>query len=370
MQRLTSLDILRGIALAGMILVNNPGDWGNIYTPFEHAEFVGLTLADLVFPTFMFVMGMCIPLSLRKFDYRPSKGVVLKILRRTVIIFCVGLFLQWMSSGWCAWHDLRIPGVLQRLALCYGICAMLTLYLKPKHLISLSTLIIISFAFIYLFFDGYEWSENNIVARIDHFLLGANHLYVDNGIRLDPEGIFSTIPSVAHVLLGEFIMFEWIRQQKEADAQEGEADKTMMAWRKFVKYIFNFAIICFLMNVVDTFNVIPIIKKVWSSTFVCVTVSIASILFTALIWIADIKHLTGRWSKFFIIFGRNPLLLYIISWILADWFGHWGVTWHVYQWFCQFCAPCTASLLYAVFFVLVNWLIAFGLYKAKIRVSA
>ena len=126
-----------GMALAGMILVNNPGDWGNIYAPFEHAEFVGLTLADLVFPTFMFVMGFCIPLAFRRYDAKLTKETVWHILKRTVMIFAIGLFLQWMSSGWCAWHDLRIPGVLQRLALCYGICAMLTLYLKPKHLITL-----------------------------------------------------------------------------------------------------------------------------------------------------------------------------------------------------------------------------------------
>lgn len=134
MKRLYSIDILRGMALAGMILVNNPGSWSNIYAPLEHAEFIGLTPTDMVFPTFMFVMGFCIPLSLRKCDFKASWAIVRRILTRTLLIFAIGLGLQWMSSGWCDWQHLRIPGVLQRLALCYGAVALLALVLKEKYL--------------------------------------------------------------------------------------------------------------------------------------------------------------------------------------------------------------------------------------------
>ena len=130
------------------------------------------------------------------------------------------------------------------------------------------------------------------------------------------------------------------------------------------------SIIVLAMTVVDTYDTVPIIKKVWSTTFVLITISIASILFTALIWVADIKQVKTFVGKFFIIFGRNPLLLYIISWILADLFGQWGVTWNTYQYFCNFLSPCGASLLYALLFVLVNWVIALILYKSKIRFSA
>lgn len=370
MQRLTSIDILRGIALCGMILVNNPGDWGNIYTPFEHAQFIGLTLADLVFPTFMFVMGLCIPLSLKKYNYQANKDAIIKILRRTIIIFAVGLFLQWMSSGWCSFDHLRIPGVLQRLAVCYGICAILTLYLKLNGLITIGTIILVLYGFFLYFFNGYEWSENNIIARFDHWLLGAKHLYNDEGVRLDPEGILSTLPSIAHVLIAECIMFKWIKYQRESEATDTTEEKTLVAWKKFIKYIFQFSIMVLALTVIDTFEAIPVIKKVWSSTFVMTTISISSILFALLIWMVDVKNFAGIWSKFFIIFGRNPLLLYIISWILADLFGQWGITWNLNQWFCQFLSPCGASLLYAVFFVIINWIIALILYKSKVRISA
>ncbi len=339
-----------------MILVNNPGDWGHIYTPFEHAEFIGLTLADLVFPTFMFVMGLCIPLSMRKYQNGDKTKAFQHIIIRTLMIFTIGLFLQWMSRGFCAWSELRIPGVLQRLAVCYGICAMLVLYCKPKILAPLAVIILLGYSWLLFFNNGYEWSENNIIARVDNYLLGSNHLYNDNGIRLDPEGILSTLPCLSHVFLAATIMIEWIRLQKE------ESDQSVVC-KKFFSYIFKFATLTIFMVFLDLYDTVPICKKVWSASFVMVTMSIASIVLSALIWLVDIKHLSGWWSKFFTSFGRYPLLLYVISWIMADLFGEWGITWNVYKGFCNIFSPEMSSLLYAICFVILHWFIAFGIGK-------
>lgn len=356
MKRLISIDILRGLALAGMILVNNPGNWNHIYAPFEHAEFIGLTLADLVFPTFMFVMGLCIPLAFRKYQDINKLKAIKHIAIRTLMIFSIGLFLQWMSRGFCSWQELRIPGVLQRLAICYGICAFLYMYFKQSVLISIAVLITIGYSFILSFFNGYEWSEANIISKVDHFILGANHLYIDNGIRLDPEGILSTLPCISHVLFGVCIMLEWIKLQNENN-------DLLVAFKKYSKYVFSFAVMSTFMVFLDIHDSIPIIKKVWSTSFLLVTVSIASLLLTVLIWLVDIKHLSGWWSKFFSIFGRYPLQLYIISWILADLFGEWGITWKTYNYFCNYFSPELASLIYAICFVILHWFIAYGILK-------
>lgn len=382
MKRLFSIDALRGMALAGMILVNNPGSWSHIYAPFEHAPFVGLTLADLVFPTFMFVMGFCIPLSMRKYDFKPSAKAFGRISRRTILIFGTGLFLQWMSSGWCTWDELRIPGVLQRLALCYGLCASLLLLSKKMVSLTAAAIILVGYSLLLSFGQGYEWSEANIVARIDHYLLGANHLYVDEGIRLDPEGLLSTLPSLAHVIIGAFTSllfmgethlnpFSWGKKKKEERSGDDSVTLTdTERHQKNIKYLtsaaFSLIVVAMGLQLVG----FPIIKKVWSASFVCITIGIAYLVLAGLIWLFDVKHWTGWWSQGFVVFGRNPLLIYVISWILADWFGAWGVTWIVYQWLAQWCSSCLASLIYAIFFVLINWLIAFGLYKAKVKISA
>lgn len=368
MKRLQSIDILRGIALAGMLLVNNPGDWGHIYAPLEHAPFIGLTPTDLVFPTFMFVMGFCIPLSLQRVSFKPSWPIIRRILLRTLVIFATGLFLQWMSSGWCAWSELRIPGVLQRLAICYGVVAILSLYLNQKIMGSVAVLILVFYSFILYLNQGFEFSEANICARVDHLLLGANHLYIDNGVRLDPEGLLSTLPSIAHVMLAACFAMKFIQLKSEQSPQDTEAENKL--FQSFIKTTTAFVITSILITFLDQIETFPISKKVWSTSFVLITISIALLLLNGLIWLVDVKKKTGAWSQFFIIFGRNPLLLYIISWITAHLFGQWGVTWQVYTFFSQYVSAEMASLLYAILFVLFHWLIALTLYKKNIRFSA
>jgi len=181
--RLLSLDILRGITIAGMIMVNNPGSWSYAYAPLRHAHWHGLTPTDLVFPFFMFIMGVSTFMSLRKFNFEPSAGAVRKIVRRTILIFVIGLALGWFGQltrglasgepfGVAATHfdTLRILGVLQRLALAYGFAALIAVLVKNKLLVWVIGILLVGYYFILRFGKGFEMSEENIIAVVDKAL--------------------------------------------------------------------------------------------------------------------------------------------------------------------------------------------------------
>ncbi|NLZ95611.1 MAG: DUF1624 domain-containing protein, partial [Bacteroidales bacterium] len=228
--RLISLDILRGVTIAGMIMVNNPGSWGSIYKPLKHASWHGLTPTDLVFPFFMFIMGVSTFMSLRKYNFEPSRESVWKIAKRTIIIFLIGLGLNWfgqLSSGLGAGENfitaashfdtIRILGVMQRLALAYGFAALIGILFKPKQIVWIIATLLVGYFFILFFGNGFEMSEQNIISIVDQNLWGEAHMYKDWGpdgqITLDPEGLLSTLPSIAHVLIG-FLFGKMIVENK------------------------------------------------------------------------------------------------------------------------------------------------------------
>ena len=203
--RLLSLDILRGITIAGMILVNNSAG-GYAYTPLKHAHWHGLTPTDLVFPFFMFIMGVSTFMSLRKFNFALSGAAVWKVVRRTLLIFLIGMALGWFGSqlvyglasgetiGVAATHfdTIRILGVLQRLALAYGFAALIALLVKNKQLPWVAAIILAGYYLILRFGKGFELSEESIIARIDTALLGAAHMYKryhteEYGIAFEPR---------------------------------------------------------------------------------------------------------------------------------------------------------------------------------------
>src|SRR5690554_6648106 len=190
--RLLSLDILRGITIAGMILVNNPGSGSSVFAPLKHAHWHGLTPTDLVFPFFMFIMGVSTFMSLRKFNFEPSRSAVWKVVKRTLLIFLIGLGLAWFgqltgglargeSFGEASTHfdTLRILGVLQRLALAYGLAALIALFVKSKYLVSTIVVMLVGYFVILLFGNGFELSEQNIISVVDRALWGPNHMYKD-----------------------------------------------------------------------------------------------------------------------------------------------------------------------------------------------
>lgn len=382
--RILALDILRGITIAGMILVNNPGSWSSIYTPLGHASWHGLTPTDLVFPFFMFIMGISTFISLRKSNFKASKASVLKVVKRTVVIFLIGIFLAWFGLSMSTYHKLapeglsiwsrlfaavtnfeniRIMGVMQRLALTYGITALLAMFVKHKYFPYIIVSILISYFFILLFGDGFESAENqgSIVYIIDKAILGASHLY-RSGAVVDPEGLVSTIPAIAHVMIG-FCCGKFL---VEINDNHSRIEKLFIIGTilTFTGFLLSYG--C------------PINKALWTPTYVLVTCGLGSLFLALLIWIIDIKGKKG-WTPFFEAFGVNPLFIYVFagvfSRILADTRlpidGSFKPLKSIYfdTVLSPYLEPHLASFLYAVTFIVITWLVANVLYKRKIYIK-
>ena len=193
-KRLISLDVLRGITVAGMILVNNSGGQ-YAFAPLKHAEWNGLTPCDLVFPFFIFMLGISTYISLSKFNFEISWKVSLKILKRTLYIFLIGWGITWFShifkGDFLPFDNFRILGVLPRIAICYCIVSFIALLMNHRYLLTLIISLLIIYTIILLVGNGYDYSESNIISIIDQNILGQNHVYKKSPI--DPEGFASTI---------------------------------------------------------------------------------------------------------------------------------------------------------------------------------
>lgn len=379
-KRLLSLDILRGITIAGMIMVNNPGSWSTVYKPLGHASWHGLTPTDLVFPFFMFIMGVSTFMSLRKYHFQPSKESVGKIVKRTFIIFLIGLGLNWFgqlsrglgageSFATAATHfdTIRILGVMQRLALAYGFSALLALFFSPKQLIRIIGILLIGYFLILFFGNGFEMSEQNIIAVIDRTLWGEAHMYKDmtpQGVRiaLDPEGLLSTLPSIAHVLIG-FLFGKIITDTKDN--------------HKRVEKILIWGTVLAFSGLLLQYGC-PINKKIWSPTFVLTTTGFAAQLLGILIWIIDINK-RSKWSRFFHSFGINPLFIYVLAGVLANIFGNVKIMYagepitlkgFAYSVMIQpWAGDYFGSLVYALLFVTICWAAGYILYKKEIYIK-
>ncbi len=383
--RLLALDILRGITIAGMILVNNPGTWSDIYAPLRHAEWHGLTPTDLVFPFFMFIMGVSTYFSLRKYDFSFTWPTLAKILRRTVVIFFIGFALAWfgrilgglrnpdisITDALFNFSHIRILGVMPRLALCYGVSSLLAILLSRRQLVWTVIVMLAAYFLILVFGHGFEFSDANVISIVDHKVLGPDHMYADtiDGLRLkfDPEGLLSTLPSIAHCLIG--FLCGWLIVSTK--------DNSLRINRLFiVGTILTFA--GFLLS-----YGCPINKKIWSPTFVLTTCGLASSFLGLLIWIIDIKG-HRRWCRFFESFGVNPLFMYCLGTVWSILFGfiripmasaeHGFVNLHTLV-FRHFLVPLCgenttlASFCFAALFVLFNWCFGYILYKKKIYIK-
>ena len=380
-QRLLALDILRGFTIAGMIMVNNPGNWGSVYAPLRHASWHGLTPTDLVFPFFMFIMGISTCISLSKYNFECNSSAIWKIVKRTCVIFAIGLGIAWFSLFCRTWNLLasenlpflshlgqsiwtfdriRILGVLQRLALSYGFAALIVISVKHRYIPYIIGTLLVGYLMILIFGKGYEYNETNILSVVDRAVLGLKHIYKDNGI--EPEGILSTIPSIAHVLLG-FCCGKWL--VCEIDIKD-----------KMLRF--------FLLGTVLTFAGFllnygcPINKKIWSPTFVLVTCGLASSFLALLIWIIDVKGYK-KWCRFFEAFGINPLFMYVVAALLSTLIANIrfmyndaliSVNGFVYKVLIQpVFGDYLGSLVFAVLFVSVVWLSGYYLYKKKIYIK-
>jgi predicted acyltransferase len=363
-----------------MIMVNNPGSWRYVYTPLGHAHWHGLTPTDLVFPFFMFIMGVSTFMSLRKFHFEPSKEAIWKIVRRTILIFVIGLALGWfgqlcrgLASGepfiQAATHfdTLRILGVLQRLALAYGFAALIAIFVKNKYLPWVTALLLLGYFLILQFGKGFEMSEQNIIAIVDRALWGTDHMYKDvnpagERIAFDPEGLLSTLPSIAHVLIG-FLFGKLIVDNKENHTRV----EKLLIWGTVLAFA----------GLLLQYGC-PINKKIWSPTFVLTTTGFAAQLLGLLIWIIDINK-KERWSRFFHAFGVNPLIVYVFAGVFATLLSNIRFTVQgeaisikgfVYEVLLRpWAGDYFGSLLYALLFVTACWLFGYILYKRNIYIK-
>ena len=380
-KRLLALDILRGITIAGMIMVNNPGSWSYVYAPLGHAQWNGLTPTDLVFPFFMFIMGISTYISLRKYNFEFSHSAALKILKRTIVIFAIGLGLAWFSMFCRTWNSLsaeeisffsrlgqsiwtfdhiRILGVMQRLALCYGATAIVALTMKHKHIPYLIATLLIGYFILLVTGNGFEYNSTNILSVVDRAVLGEAHMYKDNGI--DPEGLLSTIPAIAHVLIG-FCVGKLLMEVKDINEK--------------LERLFLVGTILTFLGFLLSYGC-PINKKIWSPTYVLVTCGLASSFLALLIWIIDVKGYK-KWSMFFEAFGVNPLFMYVLGGVLSILFGSisfpWGnssISIHGFLYnivLMPVFGETAGSLAFALLFIAINWCIGYQLYKRKIYIK-
>ncbi|MGM0666018.1 MAG: acyltransferase family protein [Bacteroidota bacterium] len=361
-QRLLSLDIYRGLTIAFMIIVNTPGSWQYVYAPLRHAQWHGCTPTDLVFPSFLFIVGVSMWFSMKKYGHSLNYSSVLKILYRTFIIFAAGFLLNWFPFFGKELSSIRIMGVLQRIALAYGFGALICMIFRRNYLWVVSAVILLGYWALLYFAGGNEpYSlEGNAALKFDLAVFGANHLYHGFGIAFDPEGLLSTLPAVASVIIG-FMTGEIVGK--------GAADM-----KKVLKMVF----IGILLTVAGlVWNIwFPINKPLWTSSYVLYTGGLSMIILAFLFLIIDVLKLKG-WTGFFRHFGMNALFIYIVAslWtklMLIIKVGEEGRS--LYSWiYNSLCVPLlgnmNGSLLFALLQVFLMWVLVYILYRKKIFIK-
>lgn len=375
--RLLSLDVFRGITIAGMVLVNNPGTWSAIYDPLEHAEWNGWTPTDFVFPFFLFIVGISITLALGKRVETDGvdRGVYLKIVRRTLLIFGLGLFLatfpfyNFTNREWLDLSTVRIMGVLQRIAVCYFVASLIFIHTnwKKQVYIAIGLLVLYWLLMTLIPVPGCEITTFNhkacnLAAYLDRVILTENHIWRSAKVY-DPEGLLSTIPAIATTIAG-ILTGHWLRSKRE--------DIEKVAGMFF----FGVALVA-----AGWFwgLFFPINKALWTSSYVVFTAGLALCFLGFCYWLIDIKGYK-LWTKPFVIFGVNALALFVGSGIMGRILGlikvagPEGKVISLQQWiftniFLPLAAPIDASLIYAICFILVWLFLMWLLYRKKIYIK-
>ncbi|HEY9046674.1 MAG TPA: heparan-alpha-glucosaminide N-acetyltransferase domain-containing protein [Ohtaekwangia sp.] len=365
-QRFLALDVFRGMTVCFMIIVNSPGDWSIAYAPLLHARWHGFTPTDLVFPSFLFAVGNAMAFVMYKYESLGDNVFWRKTLKRFFIIFLLGFLMYWFpfydfeSGGWKPLSETRILGVLQRIALCYLIASIVLHYTSKKVAVAFSVVLLLGYWLLLYIYgdpnDPYSMAGYGGNA-LDFLILGEKHLYHGEGVAFDPEGILSTLPAIVNVIFG-YLAGDFIR--KHGNSYETIA-KLLMAG----------AVLIFLAL---TWNMVfPINKKIWTSSFVLLTVGLDLLILPILMFLIEIKK-KQKWTYFFVVFGRNPLSIYLLSelllitlylipvknaslqhWIYRDFLG-------------SFASPINASFLFAVFFMLTCWLVGYIMDKKKVYI--
>ncbi|MEO5911372.1 MAG: heparan-alpha-glucosaminide N-acetyltransferase domain-containing protein [Pelobium sp.] len=306
-KRLLSLDVFRGFTVAAMILVNNPGDWGHIYSPLDHAEWNGCTPTDLIFPFFLFIVGVSIVFALdsKRADLANHRSLILTALKRTAILFGLGLLLSLFP--YFNFSVVRIPGVLQRIAVVYFICAVLFIKVDRKVLfqtfIALLLLYWLAMTLIPVPGVGYPnlEKETNLGAWFDRLIFTEAHLWKSSK-TWDPEGLFSTIPAISTGLFG-VLMGLTLKSKKRTEENK-------VAW------LFTYGLIAVIIGLVwDLF--FPINKALWTSSYVLYAGGLASMGLGMCYWLIDVQGFT-KFTKPFVIYGVNAITVFLPQELLQD----------------------------------------------------
>ncbi len=388
-ERLLSLDVFRGITIAGMLLVNDPGTWSAIFPPLEHAEWNGWTPTDLIFPFFLFIVGITTHLSLsaRRGRGDNDSAIVKQILRRGIIIYLLGFamamfpFYQWGSIDTLphatAWdrimfriEHVRILGVLPRIAIVYICAGLLTLKTTLRQQIVIIAGLLFGYWFVMTLIpvpgEGtigallLDTKDRNLAAYLDRAILGKNHTWIGS-VTFDPEGPLSTIPAIATAMLG-VIAGRWIAQREKPLLDRIAGLFAVGSLGMMIGLMWNWSF--------------PINKNLWTSSYVVFTAGMACVSLATIMWIVDYYDVKW-WTKPFVVFGVNPIVAFVGSGVMARLiYTLWHVNYQgksiaiqdaIYQLvFLPWLPPRVASLAFALSFVLLWYGILLVLYKRNI----
>jgi predicted acyltransferase len=377
-ERLISLDVFRGATIIAMILVNNPGTWGAIYPPLRHAAWHGWTITDLIFPFFLFIVGVAVVLA---FEKRLAQGadrldLVKKTGKRAGILFGLGLVMAAYPVFTVApefglrpeLSTLRIMGVLQRIAICYFVATLIFLYARPKwHFIWMGIFLFGYWAAMTLMpvpglgAGNIDSATDNLAAYIDRIILG-NHLWVGAGRQWDPEGILSTIPAIVSTLIGV-----WAGRIILSDRDSLDRAVRLFAWG---------AVLVSAGYVWDWF--FPINKPIWTSSYAVFTGGQAMIALALCYWVIDIKGKKG-WTQPFLVYGMNAITVFFLSGILARSLniiqipsadGSISLQRVIFEtFFLSWASEINASLAYAITWILLWYLILWWMYARRLFIK-
>jgi predicted acyltransferase len=369
--RLVSLDAFRGATIAAMLLVNNPGSWAHIYPPLRHADWHGWTPTDLIFPFFLFIVGVAIVFSYAKQVERGAdRGVMMrKVARRSVVLIALGLALHafpWWSTDL---STLRLPGVLQRIGVAYFFAAAIVLYGGLRAQLAWAAALLLGYWALMTLVPvpGYgagmlDVPEATLAAYLDRLIIGTDHLWAYSR-TWDPEGLLSTLPAIATVLMGVGAA-HWLRSDRPA---AGKARGLAAAGAAAIALGWAWGL------------VFPINKPIWTSSYVVFTGGMALVCLALCYWLIDVKGYR-RWALPFVIYGVNAIAAFFLSSLFARVLVMVRVpapggdstalkTWIYQNLFASWLAPVNASLAFAIAFVLV-WLgLMWVLYRNRIFIK-
>lgn len=368
-QRFLALDIFRGLALCLMIIVNAQG--ASSFPIFTHSDWNGFTLADLIFPSFLFAVGSSLSFAADKWSTQTNAAVISKILKRAILIFLFGYLLGWfpffrldeqnhlllLPIG-----EIRIMGVLQRIALTYAGVALLVRFCSLRAIVGISFVFLIVY---WLAMVGFGDKGNiygitgNACTKLDLFLFTPSRVVKENGFFYEPEGVLSTLPAMINVIAGYLAGYYIRKNQRPREVLS-----------KFIVTGFVLLCVAFVWSIV-----MPINKKLWTDSFAMQTVGLDLLILVCIIYLVDFSGY-GKYTYFFQVLGRNTLFIYLLSEAISDVLNvyHIDESTAPYDWLYSHTFGLTGnesmgSLLFSICFMVLCWLVAYFLDKRNVYIT-